>query len=223
MNDAAGRAASAGGAATSSVALRLAGISRRFRQGEAWLEVLRGVDLELAPGAVIALMGPSGSGKSTLLQIAGLLDDVAADDELSVARTLAVGLAVLVTCLVLRPVWMIPFTLFANRRAEDHVDRRDRLRGALVGSWAGMRGVVSLAAAFGVPLTTLSGAPFPGRPHIVFLTFVVVIGTLLLHGLTLPWLILGLVVYPALLGAAWFYAHNAERVERDFVDLLDDP
>jgi CPA1 family monovalent cation:H+ antiporter len=56
-------------------------------------------------------------------------------------------------------------------------------------AWAGMRGVVSLAAAFGVPLTTMSGAPFPGRPQLVFLTFVVVIGTLLLHGLTLPWLI----------------------------------
>jgi len=56
-------------------------------------------------------------------------------------------------------------------------------------AWAGMRGVVSLAAAFGVPLTTLSGAPFPGRPQLVFLTFVVVIGTLLLHGLTLPWII----------------------------------
>lgn len=41
-------------------------------------------------------------------------------------------------------------------------------------------------------------------------------------GIPLPWLILGVVVYPALLGAAWFYAHNAERVERDFVDLLDD-
>lgn len=40
-------------------------------------------------------------------------------------------------------------------------------------------------------------------------------------GLTLPWLILGVVVYPALLGAAWFYAYNAERVERDFVDLVD--
>jgi CPA1 family monovalent cation:H+ antiporter len=38
-------------------------------------------------------------------------------------------------------------------------------------------------------MTTMSGAPFPGRPHLVFLTFVVVIGTLLLHGLTLPWLI----------------------------------
>lgn len=46
-----------------------------------------------------------------------------------------------------------------------------------------------MAAAFAVPLTTLSGAPFPGRPHIVFLSFVVVIGTLLLQGLTLPWLI----------------------------------
>jgi CPA1 family monovalent cation:H+ antiporter len=56
-------------------------------------------------------------------------------------------------------------------------------------AWAGMRGVVSLAAAAGVPLFTLSGDPFPGRPHIVFLTFVVVVGTLLLHGLTLPWVI----------------------------------
>jgi NhaP-type Na+/H+ or K+/H+ antiporter len=56
-------------------------------------------------------------------------------------------------------------------------------------AWAGMRGVVSLAAAFGVPMATMSGAPFRGRPQLVFLTFVVVIGTLLLHGLTLPWLI----------------------------------
>jgi len=55
-------------------ALRLAGIGRRFRQGEAWLEVLRGAELEVPSGAVIALMGPSGSGKSTLLQIAGLLE-----------------------------------------------------------------------------------------------------------------------------------------------------
>jgi lipoprotein-releasing system ATP-binding protein len=54
--------------------LRLEGVERRFRQGEAWLEVLRGVELTLAPGQVMALVGPSGSGKSTLLQVAGLLE-----------------------------------------------------------------------------------------------------------------------------------------------------
>ena len=114
------------------------------------------------------------------LQIAGLLDDVANDDELSVARTLVVGLAVLITCLVLRPVWMIPFTLFANRRADPDVDRRDRLRGALVGSWAGMRGVVTLAAALTLPEAT------PLRAQLVVIALVVTVGTLLLQGATLP-------------------------------------
>jgi len=114
------------------------------------------------------------------LQIAGLLDDVANDDELSVARTLAVGLAVLVTCLVLRPVWMIPFTLLSNRRADAGVDRRDRLRGALVGSWAGMRGVVTLAAALTLPEGT------PLRAQLVVIALVVTVGTLLLQGATLP-------------------------------------
>ncbi len=111
------------------------------------------------------------------LQIAGLLDDVANDDELSVARTLVVGLAVLVTCLVLRPVWMIPFTLFANRRADPDVDRRDRLRGALVGSWAGMRGVVTLAAALTLPEDT------PLRAQLVVIALVVTVGTLHAAGL----------------------------------------
>jgi lipoprotein-releasing system ATP-binding protein len=60
--------------ATFETSLRLAGILRRFRQGDAWLEVLRGAELALAPGQVMALVGPSGSGKSTLLQIAGLLE-----------------------------------------------------------------------------------------------------------------------------------------------------
>jgi monovalent cation/hydrogen antiporter len=99
--------------------------------------------------------------------------------------------AVLATVILVRIVWVfvfayLPRLLFKSIRAREPAPPPAQV---FVVAWAGMRGVVSLAAAFGVPMTTLSGSPFPGRPHLVFLTFVVVIGTLLLHGLTLPWLI----------------------------------
>jgi monovalent cation/hydrogen antiporter len=99
--------------------------------------------------------------------------------------------AVLATVILVRIVWVFVFA-YLPRVLFKHIREREPAptpAQVFVVAWAGMRGVVSLAAAFGVPMTTLSGAPFPGRPQLVFLTFVVVIGTLLLHGLTLPWLI----------------------------------
>ena len=107
------------------------------------------------------------------------------------SRMASYSFAVLATVIVVRIVWVYAFA-FLPRMLSPRVRERETaptLAQVFIVAWAGMRGVVSLAAAFAVPLTTLSGAPFPGRPHIVFLTFVVVIGTLLLHGLTLPWLI----------------------------------
>jgi lipoprotein-releasing system ATP-binding protein len=50
------------------------GLKRSFTQGDVTIEVLRGVDLEVGQGEIVALLGPSGSGKSTLLQAVGLLE-----------------------------------------------------------------------------------------------------------------------------------------------------
>jgi CPA1 family monovalent cation:H+ antiporter len=59
----------------------------------------------------------------------------------------------------------------------------------VVVSWTGMRGVVTLAAAAGIPATTQAGEPFPERATIQAIAFVVTVGTLLLQGATLPVLI----------------------------------
>jgi Na+/H+ antiporter len=56
-------------------------------------------------------------------------------------------------------------------------------------AWTGMRGVVSLAAALAVPITLSNGDPFPGRDYILFVTFCVILATLVLQGLSLPALI----------------------------------
>lgn len=54
--------------------VKLAGLTRSFEQGGVRIDVLRGVDLTINPGEIVALLGPSGSGKSTMLQAVGLLE-----------------------------------------------------------------------------------------------------------------------------------------------------
>jgi len=83
----------------------------------------------------------------------------------------------LITTLIFRPQ-VAPF------RASSTRSRMWRM--PLLLGWTGMRGVVSLAAALAIPVTLENGTPFPHRNLILFITFVVILLTLLLQGLTLP-------------------------------------
>ncbi len=98
------------------------------------------------------------------------------------------ALVILATAIVARFAWVFPAT-YLPRRLSRRIRERDPYppwQYPVVVSWAGMRGVVSLAAAFAIPLRTGSGQPFPGRELILFLTFCVIFGTLVVQGLTLP-------------------------------------
>lgn len=98
---------------------------------------------------------------------------------------------VLGSVIVVRFVWCWPATYLPallSRRIREREGKPDWTRPFVV-AWAGMRGVVSLAVAFSVPERVNGGGPFPDRDLILYLTFVVVIGTLLCQGLTLPRLV----------------------------------
>jgi Na+/H+ antiporter len=104
---------------------------------------------------------------------------------------LVAAAAVIVTAVLARVVWMFPAT-YLPRMLFSRVSARDPAppwQVAAVLSWAGMRGVVTLAAASAIPRVTDAGVPFPGRSEIIFLAFCVTVATLLLHGVTLPWVI----------------------------------
>ena len=94
--------------------------------------------------------------------------------------------------ILLRLAWVFPgarIAYFLRTRLAHQRERPPTLRYSFVIGWTGMRGVVSLAAAVALPATLADGAPFPHRDLIVFLTFCVIVVTLVLQGVTLPPLI----------------------------------
>lgn len=84
---------------------------------------------------------------------------------------------------------MIATIVFRPTVAPRASSTRRRLMMPLLLGWTGMRGVVSLAAALAIPVTLENGTPFPYRNLILFITFVVILLTLLVQGLTLPYFI----------------------------------
>jgi monovalent cation/hydrogen antiporter len=111
--------------------------------------------------------------------------------EIGLGKAIGYGLAVSLVLVICRLLCTLGASLFT--RFMSHfitvADANPGWKAPLVFGWAGMRGVVSLAAALSIPLTINGTQPFPHRNLVLFITFIVILVTLVLQGLTLPWLI----------------------------------
>lgn len=139
------------------------------------------------------------------------------------------AVALFLVVVVSRFVWVYPATFLPRILSKRIREREDNptWKAPFIISWAGMRGVVSLAIAFSIPLTAEGGEEFPGRNLILFLTFTTVIGTLVVQGLTLPTLV-RLLKLPErdrqaeTLAEANAQAQASRTAERRLDELLDD-
>jgi monovalent cation/hydrogen antiporter len=105
---------------------------------------------------------------------------------------LVYGLAFSAVLVALRLAWMFPAARTAwwvRTRIFKQLYDNPQPNQVFVVGWTGMRGVVALAAANSLPLTLSDGSPFPQRSFIIFLTFALILVTLVLQGLSLPWLV----------------------------------
>jgi CPA1 family monovalent cation:H+ antiporter len=112
-------------------------------------------------------------------------------NEYTAGQLVSFALLTSLTVILVRMVWVFPATYvprWASRRIREH-DPSPSWRNVSIIAWTGMRGVISLAAALALPLQTASGVLFPDRDLIIFLTFCVILATLVVQGLSLPVLI----------------------------------
>jgi Na+/H+ antiporter len=164
-------AAVTGGIVLGRAAPRALSSEVRVASASAWA-----VLLFLINGAVFVLIG---------LQLPTVLEGIG---DRSAAELLWLAVAISITAIVARIAWVFPAT-YLPRWAAAKLRERDPYpspRHVFLVSWAGMRGVVSLAAALALPLSLPSGEPFPERHLLIFLTFAVILATLVGQGLTLP-------------------------------------
>jgi Na+/H+ antiporter len=109
----------------------------------------------------------------------------------STGQLIAYGAIVSAVVILVRPVWVFPAT-WLPRLLSKRLRQRDPIpswRHILVVAWSGMRGVVSLAAALALPNAFSDGRPLPQRNLVIFLTFCVILSTLVFQGLSLPWVV----------------------------------
>ncbi|HET6994409.1 MAG TPA: Na+/H+ antiporter [Chitinophagaceae bacterium] len=107
------------------------------------------------------------------------------------------GASISLVVIAVRFIWVVPATLLPR-----YLSKRIRTtepfdpRNMVIFGWAGMRGVVSMAAALALPLTLPGGNEFPQRNLVIFLSFCVILSPLVVLGLTLPWIIRRLKMTP---------------------------
>jgi monovalent cation/hydrogen antiporter len=109
----------------------------------------------------------------------------------SLSTAIGYGLAISFALMVVRMLCTFGASLFTRfmSRFITVADANPGFKAPTIFGWAGMRGVVSLASALSIPLLIDEGQSFPFRNLILFITFVVILVTLVLQGLTLPWVI----------------------------------
>lgn len=107
------------------------------------------------------------------------------------SRLVLYALTISLTIILVRILWVFPAIYLPRWFLQNHARNNPtpRWRHVMIIAWTGMRGVLSLAAALALPITRQDGTPFPGRDLILFLTFTVIIVTLVVQGLSLPPLI----------------------------------
>ena len=148
----------------------------RLRGGPVW-EMLEFI----LNGFVFILIG---------LQLPDVLQHLSAD-HLSIRVLVSYAFLITLAVIVIRILWVIPASylprlLFKRLRLRDPYPKWQHV--AII-AWTGMRGVVSLAAALALQDQKEDGTPFPGRDLILFLTFTVILATLVVQGFSLPFLI----------------------------------
>ena len=158
------------------------------------ITAMREITLFLINGLLFILVG---------LQLRPILVGLSGAE--SPGSLIAMAAAISLTVIIVRILWALPAAylpaaLFPKIRA---AEGKPSWKNVAVVAWTGLRGGISLAAALAVPLTISSGAPFPHRDLILFLTFAVILATLVGQGLTLP----------ALIRTLGITAENPEREE----------
>jgi Na+/H+ antiporter len=142
-------------------------------QGQAVWEIA----ILLLNGLLFALVG---------LQLPSIMDELSGRSTAEL-----IGYAALVSAVVIgaRFAWIFTVGFSGRLLPQEVMDPAPTWRAKTILAWSGMRGAVSLAAALALPLTTDAGSSFPDRNLIIFLTFSVIVATLVFEGLTLPLLI----------------------------------